>query len=133
MSEQITTAEGLDALPVGSVILDLGPDRAEANAPVIACKAADGMWWVAGTPRDRRWRSFEVIRDAEGSVLVCTHRPDAPVTAGATVTRERDAVAAREADEAAGGYGYRASPAWRRSYLIALGLTVVDGPTEGGA
>ena len=73
----ITTAAELDALPVGSVLLDLGPDRAEADAPVIACKAADGDWWIAGTPKDRRWRADEILRDSTGSVLICAHRPDA--------------------------------------------------------
>lgn len=77
MNQQITTPEQLDALPVGSVILDLGKHLSEADAPVISCKAADGDWWVAGTPRIRRWRSFEIVRDSTGSVLVCVYRPDA--------------------------------------------------------
>jgi hypothetical protein len=82
---EITTAAELDALPVGSVVLDLGPDRAEANAPVISCKASDGNWHVTGTPPDRRWNSYEIVRDSAGSVLVCVHRPDQQPTAQPTV------------------------------------------------
>ena len=77
MEQNLTTEADLAALPVGSVILDLGPNRSMADSPVIACKSADGMWHVSGTPQDRRWRHFEVIRDSvgEGSALVCVYAP----------------------------------------------------------
>lgn len=73
---EITTPAELDALPVGSVVLDLGPGRREKDAPVICCKAADGGWHITGTPSDRRWASLEIIRDAASNVLICAHRPD---------------------------------------------------------
>ncbi|WP_022886383.1 hypothetical protein [Glaciibacter superstes] len=74
--QTISTVEELDALPVGSVILDLGPNRSLANAPVVACKTAHGDWTVMGGNPERRWQSYEIARDAEGSVLIVVHTPD---------------------------------------------------------
>ena len=66
-------AAELRALPVGSVILDIGV----IDAPVICCKAADGLWHVTGTPRDRRWNHFEIIRDSveQGNRLIVAYDP----------------------------------------------------------
>ena len=63
----------LEGLPVGSVILDIGV----INAPVICCKAADGLWHVTGTPNDRRWNHFEIIRDSveQGNRLIVAYDP----------------------------------------------------------
>ena len=78
MSELVGTLEELEALPVGSVVLDLGPDRSEADAPVVACKALAGDWVVMGEGDEdgRRWWSAEVMSAAQASVLMCVHRPD---------------------------------------------------------
>jgi len=70
---QVSTADELDALAVGSVILDLGRGYAEAGAPVVACKAAHGEWHVMGQPSDRFWRSEEVVRGSNGGVLVVAY------------------------------------------------------------
>ena len=101
MTDTITTAEELDALPVGSVWLDLGVGYSEADAPVIGCKAADGDWWIAGTPNDRRWRSFEVMRDSDGHVLVCAYRPDQPTESTRVLPSREEIAEALHADTCA--------------------------------
>lgn len=73
--KQITTAEELDALPVGSVVLDLGADGIEADAPVVACKADRGDWQVINNHPERRWHSREVMDGALGNLLVVVYTP----------------------------------------------------------
>jgi len=77
-TDRITTAEELNALPVGSVVVDLGPDRTEATAPLVACKGAPGDWQILGDDPERRWISATIARCAEESVLVCVYRPGDP-------------------------------------------------------
>lgn len=77
MTEQISTTAELDALPVGSVIVDLGPSRRNSDSPVVACKTGFNDWQVLGGRAERRWQSYEIARDAEGNVLLVVHRGEA--------------------------------------------------------
>ena len=63
----ITTVEELDALPVGSVVVD--PFDEKGDAPVVACKAARGDWGVMGDDPERRWWSHEVFDVSHGRLL----------------------------------------------------------------
>lgn len=72
VAREVTYAKDLDALPVGSVVLDL----AERDAPVVACKAARGDWVVMGDAPETRWWSQQMIRGASGQPLTVVHRPD---------------------------------------------------------
>lgn len=63
----------LIALPVGAVILDLGPHHANIDSPVVACKALSGRWQVLGT--DIMWTSREIAAAARKNVLVVAHNP----------------------------------------------------------
>ena len=47
----IETVEELEALPVGSVVLDTGPERQLSNAPVVLCKTGWGDWQNLGGAR----------------------------------------------------------------------------------
>jgi hypothetical protein len=73
--KQVSTAEELDALPVGSVILDLGADGIEADAPVVACKTGWGDWQVMNNHPERRWQSREVMDGVLENLLVVVYTP----------------------------------------------------------
>ena len=139
MSEQITTAEELDALPMGSVVVEGDHTTPDASGlgfevmPGVFHRFPSGWYVVAGHgPRDV---------PLPATLL---YRPDAPVTAGATVTREQveRTLAQIEAqvevgeDETLGKWAYRSRLMYLYRDLLpeirtALGLTVVDGPSEG--
>ena len=72
----IETVEELEALPVGSVVLDTGPERQLSNAPVVLCKTGWGDWQNLGDDPLRRWWSKEIIPVAKGNVLLCVWEPE---------------------------------------------------------
>ena len=72
----ISTVEELEALPVGSVVLDTGPERQLSNAPVVLCKTGWGDWQNLGDDPLRRWWSKEIIPVAKGNVLLCVWEPE---------------------------------------------------------
>jgi hypothetical protein len=84
--EQIRTAADLDDLPVGSVVLDLGRDFKEFNAPVVLCKALAGDWQIMGDDPERRWRSHEVVEGSASGTLVVVY--DSMTGARAAMRRE---------------------------------------------
>ena len=101
----------------------------------VLTKGNDGEW--RGGPYDAGDRVWVGLPDDPESYLPVTllYRPDAPVAAGATVTREQVSRAI-EAHGPVGRAWYRhgqqAVPlGWVTDFLTALGLTVADGPTEG--
>lgn len=54
---EVTTAEELDALPVGAVIVGFH----NTDAPATACKDAQGLWAFLGEPPHVRRRSTELV------------------------------------------------------------------------
>lgn len=99
MSEQITTAEEMDALPVGSVVLSEAYRR-DTNDVRYRCafqRLYDGAWYRGG-----RFRDTEVAYILPAVIL---HRPDAP----APTDEDRDALAADLAASVARGLTQSAS------------------------
>ena len=68
----ITTWEELDALPVGSIVID--PFDAKEDAPVICCKTAWGDWQLLGGDPERRWSPQSIVECAQGTLRVI-HKP----------------------------------------------------------
>ena len=72
----VTTAVGLDLLPVGSIVID----NSFVDSPVIACKALRGDWQLLGGDPERRWWSYEMIAGCARQPLLVLYRPDsAPI------------------------------------------------------
>lgn len=78
MTRTISTPAGLDALPVGSIIADFGPDRSWNDSAVIACKAAAGDWATMGSHPRRRWQSSAIFDASLGHVVAVLHDPSDP-------------------------------------------------------
>jgi hypothetical protein len=57
----ITTAEELDALPVGSIVAMIG---SEPDSPAVACRAVRG-WQFLGDDPERRYLSSSLMPSAE--------------------------------------------------------------------
>jgi len=68
----ITKWEQLDALPVGSIVID--PFDENENAPVVACKTARGDWQIMGDDPERRWSPQSIVECARQSLRVI-HQP----------------------------------------------------------
>src|SRR5690625_1778888 len=70
VGDTITTAEQLDALPVGSVIVD--PYDEKGDAPVVLCRASDGPWaaLTTGLLIGKGWWTSTEIASAAKSVRV---------------------------------------------------------------
>jgi len=71
---RVETWEQLNALPVGSIIID--PFDAKENAPVIACKTARGDWQIMGDHPERRWSPQSIVECARQPLRVI-HQPTA--------------------------------------------------------
>jgi|GEM_PF-5058297 len=70
--QEITTWEELNALPVGSIVID--PFDAKEDAPVICCKTAWGDWQLLGGDPERRWSPQSIVECAQGTLRVI-HTP----------------------------------------------------------
>ncbi|WP_034649862.1 hypothetical protein, partial [Cellulomonas sp. HZM] len=68
MAEQITTAEALHALPVGSVVRN-------HSRGIVAERTAEDAGIVPGSARSAPWADFW----SPGSLITVLYRPDAPV------------------------------------------------------
>jgi len=64
----ITTAEELDALPVGSVVAMIG---SEPDSPAVACRAARG-WQFLGADPERRYNSSSLMPSPEPITVLHT-------------------------------------------------------------
>lgn len=71
----VNSVEELEALPVGSVIVDLYDDR--GDAPVVLCKALNQDWaaLTTGTQNGRPWWTSEEIAQVARRLRVL-HRPE---------------------------------------------------------
>src|SRR5690625_140066 len=92
VGDTITTAEQLDALPVGSVIVD--PYDEKGDAPVVLCRASDGPWaaLTTGLLIGKGWWTSTEIASAAKSVRVVYipgEQSPPPVTDDARAEAER--------------------------------------------
>lgn len=69
MARTITTAEELDALPVGSIVAMIG---SEPDSPAVACRAVRG-WQFLGEDPERRHLSASIMPSPEP--LTVLHEP----------------------------------------------------------
>ena len=74
MSENLTV-DDLEALPVGSVIVD--PIDAKGDAPVVGCKNSGGFWNVLGErDPDRVWWSGSIVEGSTSGMLRVVYTPN---------------------------------------------------------